>query len=408
MKPAATRLEKDRGATPYFAPDHDRFRATVRRFVESKVLPYADEWEREQCLPRWLWLELGQAGLLGLNHPPAYGGSLRDLFYSVVLLEELGRSGYAGFRAAVAVHAYMATYYLSKLGTPGLNAAYLAPAIAGEKVAALAISEPHAGSDLSRLCTEVTRDDAGYLVNGTKTFVTNGTTADYAVVAVKTKSNASIASLGATGLSLLIVDLEAPGVKRTPLTTLGWHSGGTAEIEFHDVRVASEHLIGKPDRGFLYLMNGFQLERLVAGALALGGIDKCMEAIRLHLLSRQAFGTPLAGRQALRHRIADLSTEVEAARHLIYHAAWCYQQGRTPIVECTMAKLKACELARRLGEECIHLHGSHGYRDDAVSARFYRDAPAAAVAGGVSEILRDIIAQAVFEENWTGSADARQ
>ena len=385
--------------SPYFTPAHSRFRAHVRALIAETVLPHADDWERDRQLPRHLWRSLGDAGMLGLYHPRAYGGAERDLFYSIVFLEELGRSGYSGFRAAVSVHSYMATHYLARAGSSTLKADYLAPAIAGERVAALAITEPEAGSDLSQLKTIAAYNGGSYSITGSKTFITNGTTADFAVVVAKTKPSA----VGMAGLSLLLVELDQPGVTRTPIATIGWHSGDIADLHFQGVQVSADHLVGHSETAFMQLMYGLQLERLVAAALALGGMDRCLELIRLHLCQRQVFGETLMRYQALRHRVADLVTEVEATRHLIHHAAWKYQNGALPIAECTMAKLKATELASRVTTECLHMYGSKGYIGDAAMARFFRDAPAGTLAGGASEVMRDIIAQLALDEGWTAA-----
>lgn len=383
--------------SPYFNLEHDRFRESVRQFITQDVLPYADEWERNRCIPKPVWQKMGQLGFLGLHHLKGYGGSQLEFFYSAVLLEELGRTGYAGFRVAVAVHAYMSTYYLTHAGNDQLKHRYLTPAIRGEKVSALAITEPQAGSDLSQLQTTAVRDSDNYIVNGTKKFVANGTTADFIVVAVRT-SSATGSKRGATGISLIVVDTASEGLSAKRLDSLGWHCSDTAEVHFRDVRVPSSNLLGKLDYGFMYIMQGFQLERLVAALLALGEIDLCLEITCSYLFQRRVFGSPLGHFQALRHRMADIITEVEATRQLVYYTAWLYQQGELPVAECSMSKLKATELANRVVNACLQLHGARGYLEANPIARMYRDTRAATIAAGTSEIMREIISQIAIDE----------
>ena len=383
----------------YFSAEHDAFRADVRRFLAEHVLPEADEWERDRKLPRRLWTELAQHDLLGLAYPTSVGGTDRDIFHSVAFLEELGRAGYGGLRAAVGVHAYMATQYLAMAAaSERLKRDYLEPAIRGGKLAALAVTEPGAGSDLSRLATTATAARSGdhFVVAGEKTMVTNGTTADFYVVAARTTPAASGPGPGTTGLSLLVVDARLPGIVAAPLATMGWRCADNASVRFEAVEVPLTHLVGRLDSGFYYLMRGFQLERLVAAALAVGGMDCCVEAMRSRLVDRRIFGGRLADLQAVRHRVADLATELEATRQLVHHAAWCHQSGPLPVAECSMAKLQATELACRIADAGLQLHGAAGFLDDSAVSRFYRDARAATIAAGPSEVMRDIVAAGVL------------
>ncbi|MEU2794011.1 acyl-CoA dehydrogenase family protein [Streptomyces sp. NPDC007100] len=378
--------------SPYFTAEHEAFRLHVRAVLAAETEGAADTWERERRLPRRLWKNLGGHDLLGLLHTREDGGTGRDLFTSVVFLEELGRTGYGGFRAAVAVHAYMATHYLAAVGSPALRAAYLAPSVRGERVAALALTEPGAGSDLSRMATTAVRDGDAYVVNGTKSMVSNGTTADFHVAAVRTTPAAHDGHRGRTGLSLLVVDAGAPGVTAQPQPTLGWRAADTARVTYDRVRVPAGNLVGRQDSGFYYLMRGLQTERLAAACLALGGMDRCLEQTLRFARARRLFDGPLAGLQALRHRLADLSTELEAARSLVHHTTWRLQQGELAVAACAMAKLHTTELACRLADTSLQLHGSAGYEEDSEAARTYRDARAATIAAGPSEVMRDLIA----------------
>ncbi len=382
----------------YFTAEHQQFRKSVREFLAAEVLPFADEWERRRCIPKELWGKMGRAGLLGLHHSKAVGGAEKDFFHSVVLLEELGRTGYAGFRVAVGVHSYMATSYLAQAGSKELKQKYLAAAVSGEKVSALAITEPEAGSDLNRLRTTAVLDGDSYVINGKKKFVANGTTADFIVLAVKTTPAASAARKGASGVSMLIVDTETAGLSAKRLETLGWHCSDTSELEFNDVRVPASNIIGTANQGFIYIMQCMQLERLAAGLLALGGVDRCLELTWRYMAERPLFDSTLSKLQSVRHRMAELVTEAEATRHLAYHAAWLHERGSLPIAECSMVKLKATELANRAAHECMQFHGAHGYQEASPIARIYRDVQAATIAGGASEVMRDIIAQITLDE----------
>ncbi|MEV0253579.1 acyl-CoA dehydrogenase family protein [Streptomyces sp. NPDC050732] len=379
--------------SPYFDEGHAAFREEVRAFLRTEVLPYAARWEETDTVPAHAWKLFGERGYLGLLYPRAVGGGDRDLFTSVVFLEELGRLGYGGLRAAVSVHAYMATHYLSRTGGHDLAQEYLAPAVRGERVAALAITEPDAGADLAGIGTTAVRDGDHFVVDGTKAMVSNGMTADFLVTAVRT---AAAGPRGTTGLSLLVVDTALPGVARVPRRTLGWRSAGTAAITFDAVRVPADRLVGRIGNGFYYLLRGLQLERLVAATLALGGMDRGLDELRGHLRSRNVAGEALARKQALVHRVADLATELAAARQLVHHTAWLYEQGELPAVECSMAKLHTTELACRLADTALQLQGSHGYVEDSFAARAQRDARAATIAAGPSEVMRDLIGQTVL------------
>lgn len=384
--------------SPYFTSEHDAFRDQVRAFLAGEVLPHADAWERQRGVPRQIWEQMGQRGLLGLHYPRSQGGAGKDVFHSVVLLEELGRTGYTGFRVAIAVHAYMATSYLAHAGSAELQDRYLTPAIRGDKISALALTEPDAGSDLGRLTTRAVRDGDSYVINGRKKFVANGTVADFVMLAVRTAGAAGAAKRGATGLSLLVVDTASPGLRATKLDNLGWHCSDTAELVFENVRVPAANLVGAENRGFMYMMHCLQLERLAAGILALGGIDTCLDLTWQYLSRRKLFNTTLGRLQAVGQRMADLVTEAAAARQLAYHTAWLYEHGAPPVAECSMVKLKATELASRVAHECMQFHGAHGYQSESAISRIYRDVQAATIAGGASELIRDVIVQTTLDD----------
>ncbi len=388
----------------YFTADHELFRQSVRQFIEREVVPHTDEWESQRRIPQAVFQRMGELGYLGLPFAEAVGGVNADFWYSVVFLEELARCGMGGFATAVSVHEYMAINHLAKAGSESLQQRYLRPAIAGEKVAALAITEPDAGSDVARILTTAVRTPAGdaFVVNGAKTFISNGTYGDFATLVVRTRSGADSsvagpANRGSGGISLLVVDLDSPGITRTKLNKIGWHSSDTAEIRFDNVRVPVTNLIGQENRGFYYLMESLQLERLVAAIMAVSGAQVALDWTLRYLNEREAFGKTIAQFQAIRHKIADVATEIEMARQFVYHTCWLFTQGEGIVKECSMAKLAASELQKRVVDTCLQFFGGYGYIEDYPIARAYRDVRVGTIAGGSSEIMREIIAKIVID-----------
>ncbi|WP_369375408.1 acyl-CoA dehydrogenase family protein [Streptomyces sp. cg36] len=384
------------GASPYFTPEHEAFRASVRLFLHKEVVPYAAEWERRRSMPRSAWHAFAAEGLLGLNHPVSAGGSGLDFFHSVVFLEELGRIGFGGVRFAVALHAYMGTSYLATNGSPELRERYLRPAVAGDLIAGLAITEPQAGSDLSRLAATAVDDGDELVVDGEKRFVVNGSFADFFVTAVRTPGPQVRSSQG--DLSLVVIDRSAAGVHVRPNDSIAWRACGMADVGLRQVRVPKANVIGRRNSGFVQIMRNMQLERLAAGISAVGDAAHCLELTWRHLKGRGMFESTLSAKQAVRHTMADLLTEVEATRRLTHHAAWSYARDPLAITECSMAKLKATEVARTVAEECRHLHGSEGFREGSAIVQIVHDAQAATVAAGASEVMRDIVVQSGYEE----------
>ena len=392
----------------YFTEQHQRFRMEVRDFLAGAVVPFAPDWEAQRRLPREAWKSFGERGLLGLLHSCEVGGSAQDLFSSVVFLEELGRIGYGGLRAAVSVHAYMATYYLARSGTAALRQRYLVPAVAGDKIAALAVTEPGAGSDLAGLTSMAHEQPDHFVLDGTKSMVSNGSSADFYVVLARNGARSGVPSgggRGPVGLSLFVIDADSPGITIDRTEPVGWRTADPATVHFTGVRVPLDQVVGRLNSGFYQLMRGFQLERVVAAVLALGGADRSLQLTREHLVRRSAFGARLADLQAVRHQVADLATNLAAARELVYHAVWRYQSDELGSVrECSMAKLCATELATRMADTSLQLHGAHGYLDNTEVARAFRDARAATIAAGPSEVMRDIIARLEIDEATNSTA----
>ncbi|MBX7226644.1 MAG: acyl-CoA dehydrogenase family protein [Chitinophagales bacterium] len=379
--------------SPYFTEEHTLFRQSVRQFVEKEILPYADQWEKDEKIDRALFRKLGEQGFLGINHEEAYGGSQVDIFYTVAYLEELARCGYAGVCAAVSVHQYMATNHLAHAGSHALKEKFLKPAIEGKMVGAIAISEPGAGSDVANLRTTAVREGDHYIINGSKTFITNGHFGDFVVVACKTDAKA-----GVNGVSLIVVERGTPGFSSTQLKKIGWHSSDTGELAFDQVKVSAENLVGQENMGFFYIMESFQLERLVAGILGIGGGEKCTEVTLKYLNEREVFGKQIKKYQVLRHDLVDLLTEAEAAKQLVYHTCWQYENGDMPVKECSMVKLYCTELSNRFVDKCLQMFGGYGYMEEYPIARMYRDARVGTIVGGTSQIMREIIAKIVIDD----------
>jgi len=377
----------------YFSEEHDEFRRAVRRFIEKEVAPHADEWEEAGRIPRDVFRRMGELGFLGINFPETYGGSGVDLFFAVAFIEELPRSMMGGFCGAVTVQQFMATQHIYKFGSEELKRRYLVPSIEGKWVGALAVTEPDTGSDVASIRTRAVRDGDDYVVNGAKTFITNGADGDFYTLAVKTTPNA-----GAGGISLLVVDADTPGVTvARRLKKLGLKSSDTAELAFEDVRVPASHLVGQENMGFYYLMEAFQLERLVSALISVGSCDICIELALDYMKERKVFGKPLTKYQALTHKLADLAAETEGARQLAHQAAWLYENGHPAVRECSMAKLFASEVATKVAYHGLQCFGGYGYMEEYPMARFYRDSRSGTIVAGSSEIMREIISRIMIE-----------
>lgn len=382
----------------YFTDDHELFRQSVRQFIQKEVVPHTEAWESDRRIPLSIFHRMGELGFLGLPYGEEYGGTNADFWFSVVFLEELARCGMGGFTTSVSVHEFMAINHIAKAGSPALKEQYLVPAIAGEKVAALAITEPDAGSDVSAIRTVARRElneETGqeeYIISGAKTFISNGTYGDFVTLTAKT----NVAG-GTNGISLIVVDLDSPGVTRTKLNKMGWHSSDTAEIRFDEVRVPVANRIGVENMGFYYLMESLQLERLVAAVMAVSGAEMALEWTLQYLQEREAFGKKIGKFQAIRHKIADVATEVEMAKQFVYHTCWLYTQGEVVVKECSMAKLYTSEMQKRVVDTCLQFFGGYGYIEDYPICRAYRDVRVGTIAGGSSEIMREIIAKIVVD-----------
>ncbi len=372
-----------------YLEEHEAFRRTVRAVVDKELLPFAREWEEKQEFPRELYLRFGELGFLGLKYPVEYGGSAAGELYEAVLLEELGRCGSGGVSAGLAGQFTIATGPLHLFGTDAQKRRWLVPAIRGEKIGALGITEPDAGSDVAGLRTTARREGGHYVVNGSKTYITNGVRADFVVLAVKTDPAA-----GHKGLSMLVVEKGTPGFSvGRKLEKLGWRASDTAELFFEDCRIPAENLLGVEGQGFAQIMGNFQWERLSLALGAVGAMDDMLETVLAHVKSRRAFGQTLNQFQVVRHKLAELFTARECARQLTYHALRLHVAGEWAVAQTTRAKKVATETACRVADECLQLHGGAGYMMEYDIQRHWRDARLGPIGGGTSEVMNEIIAR---------------
>jgi acyl-CoA dehydrogenase len=377
---------------PTLTDEHEMLRRTVRAFVEKEVVPQVDAWEEAGRIPRAFWRRLGELGLLGLEFPTEYGGAGGDFLSSVVLGEEMARCRSGGVAFSVLVHTDMSSPWLTRYGTDAQKRRYLPGIVSGETVCALGITEPGTGSDMASITTRAVRDGDCYRLTGSKMFITNGVYGDLYFVAARTGPGTT--ERRHAGISMFLVERDTPGftVSRR-LDKMGMRASDTAELSLQDCPVPALNLLGEEGRGFHQLAAGLQRERIMAAVLALSGAAQALEDTLAYVRERHAFGEPLAAKQALRHRVADMATEIEAARHLVYHAASLYTAGRDCVTEVSMAKLFATEVANRVAYQAVQLHGGYGYMSEFPVERFFRDVRLWTIASGTSEIMREIVAK---------------
>jgi alkylation response protein AidB-like acyl-CoA dehydrogenase len=377
---------------PGFTDEHAMLRKAIRAFVEKEITPHVAAWEDAGQIPRAVWRRLGELGFLGLEFPTEYGGGGADFLASVVLGEEMARCRSGGVAFSVLVHTDMSSPWLTRFGTEAQKARYLPGIVRGETVCALGITEPGTGSDMAAIETRATLDGDVYRITGNKIFITNGVYGDLYFVAARTASGT--AARRHDGISMFLVERGRPGftVSRT-LDKMGMRASDTAALTFEDCVVPTENLLGVAGRGFQQLATGLQRERIMAAVLALSGAQQAIEDTVRYLHQRAAFGEPLAARQVLRHRVADMATEVEAARQLVYRAAALYAADGECVKEVSMAKLFATEVANRVAYQAVQLHGGYGYMREFPVEGFFRDVRLWTIASGSSEVMREIIAR---------------
>ncbi len=383
----------------HYTADHAAFRATVRRFVEREILPHAAEWDEAGGFPRELYAKAAAAGLLGVGFPEEYGGTPADHFYRLILAEEMGRSGSGGTAASLMSH----TIGLPPLvagGSPELKARVIPGVLAGEKISALAVTEPGAGSDVAQLSTTAKRDGDAYVVNGSKTFITSGMRADWYTVAVRTGGP------GAAGVSLLEIERDTPGFTRTELRKMGWWASDTAELHFDDCRVPANNLIGAEGQAFPLIMRNFNGERLTLAASACGAAQACIEDAVAWARERKTFGQPLIAHQVIRHKLVDMVERIEATRALIDDLAARLDsfpspaggrgaggEGGSLIAQTAMAKNYAARTMQFCADAAVQILGGSGYMRGVRVERIYREVKVMMIGGGAEEVLKDLAAR---------------
>lgn len=372
-----------------FNDEHEQFRRTVKAFVEREIRPHVAAWEEAEAFPRELYGKAAEQGFFGLRYAEAYGGSNVGPLFEAVMHEELSKCGSGGVAAGLGAQATIATGPLHTFGSEAIKRRFLVPAIRGEKIGAFGVTEPQAGSDVAGLVTTARREGAHYVLNGAKTYITNGVVADYVIVAAKTDP-----SRGRKGLSMIVVEAGTPGFgvsKR--LKKLGWRASDTAELFFDDCRVPVENLVGVEHDGFAQIMGNFVWERITLALGSIGAAEDMLEQARRFVLDRTAFGQPIAQFQVVKHQLAELATDLEAARQLTYHALRLHSAGEWALGPTAMAKKFATEMACRVADRALQLHGGAGYMMEYDIQRHWRDARLGPIGGGTSEIMNEIIAR---------------
>lgn len=377
----------------YFTEEHELFRSGLKDFLQKEVVPFIDQWEEEQRIPKEIWKKFGDMGYMGLNFPEEVGGSGVDFFYSVIFCEEISKLFSGGFAVTPSVIQYMSAPYIFKHGSDFLKEKYLKPTIRGEMVSSIGITEPGAGSDVANIQTKAIKNGDHYIVNGQKTFITNAVYGDYIVTVVKTNPEA-----GVNGVSLLVIDRNAPGVSAKKLKKLGWHASDTAELWFDNVKVPAENLIGEEGQGFIYLMGGLQLERLVGAVGAIAACEAAIEYSLQYMGERNAFGRPINKFQVLRHRIVQLAAEVESLKYYNYHVCRLHNDGQYAVKESSISKLLSTEMSDKVATQCLQFFGGYGYMEEYKIARMFRDSRILTIGGGSSEIMREILAKMIIDD----------
>jgi acyl-CoA dehydrogenase len=371
-----------------FQPDHEVWRQTIREFIENELAPHAEEWEEAGEVPREVFVKMGKLGYLGMRYPEEYGGG-DDVLSEAVFHEEMARCRSGGVGADIGAHIAISMPHILHYGTEEQRKKYLVPGLKGEWIGCLAITEPDAGSDVANIKTKAVRDGDEWVINGSKTFITNGARCDFMVLAAKTDPDK-----GYGGISMFVVDTDNPGFEVTrKLDKLGWRASSTGEMAFTDMRVPADALLGEEGRGFYQIMGMFAWERLTLALGSVGAAQATMEDTLSYAKQRQAFGQPIANFQVIAHYFADMQTKTEAGRQLTYYALKLYLEGKNPIKEVSMAKLFCGRMACEVVDTCLQIYGGYGYMEEYDIARAYRDIRLVPIGGGTDEIMREIISK---------------
>jgi citronellyl-CoA dehydrogenase len=374
----------------YFSQEHEQVRRAVREFIKKEINPYVDEWEEAGIAPlHQIFKKLGDLGFLGIRYDPKYGGQGLDYWYELAFLEEVGSIDCGGVPMAIGVQTNMATPAIAEFGSEYLKETYLKPAIAGDMVGAIAVTEPDAGSDVAALKTTAVREGDHYVINGSKTYITNGTQADFLTLLARTSDDPGYHCFG-----LFIVPTDLPGfVVSKKLDKLGMRSSDTAELFFDNLKIPVDNLIGQEGEGFIYQMQQFQHERFFTLPLTYIGMQKAIALTVAHLRQRVVFGKPLIAKQVLRHRLVQWLTELESLKQLTYHITRMKAAGMDATREISMGKLLAGQMACEISDGCLQMFGGSGFMNEMKISRIFRDSRLTAIGGGANEVMSDVIAK---------------
>ncbi len=369
------------------------FRDNVKRYISEEVAPHYEKWEKAEMFPRELWNQLGEQGFLCVDLPEAYGGFGVSYLYSMVVAEEFAKAGYGAVGGNATVHSDIVAHYILNAGTEEQKQKYLPKMVSGEAVGAIAMTEPGAGSDLQGVRTTAKLDGDDYVINGSKTFITNGQHCDFVVVVARTNLDAP----GAKGTSLIIVDCDLPGFSRgRNLDKIGLHAADTSELFFEDVRVPTSAVLGPVDGGFIVLMNELQRERLSLACGAVAAAEGAMAITKEYVNERKAFGAPISKLQNTRFKMAEMATEVRVHRSFVDECKALYLAGELDVETVSMAKLSTTEMQGRVVDGCLQMYGGYGYMTEYAISRFYVDARVQRIYGGTSEIMKELISRTVL------------
>ncbi len=377
----------------YFTEEHELFRKSFQEFLKKEVVPHIEKWEETGTIERFIWKKFGEMGYFGVNYPEQYGGLDLDLFYTVIFLEELQKIDSGGFAAAMWAHTYLAMTHVNKEGSEAIKEKYLTASIAGEKIGCLCITEPFGGSDVAGMRSTAVKQGDHYILNGSKTFITNGVYSDYMVIAAKTSPE-----LGNKGMSIFIIDSDTKGISTNKLNKLGWRASDTAEIAFDNVKIPADQLMGEENKGFQYIMQHFALERLIMGINAHARSEYALDYTLQYMSEREAFGKTIDKYQALRHRIAEMASEIEMCKEFNYSIAKRLNDGQYVVKEASMSKMLSTKMSDEVIYSCLQFLGGYGYMEDYPLARLSRDSRLGPIGGGTSEILKEVIAKMVIDK----------
>jgi acyl-CoA dehydrogenase len=377
----------------YFTEEHEVFRASFKDFLQKEVVPHIEKWEKTGSIERFIWKKFGEMGYFGLSTPEEYGGMDLDLFYTIIFLEEMQKINSGGFAAAMWAHEYLAMTHLNKEGNHEQKQKYLVPSVEGDRIGCLCITEPFGGSDVAGMRSTAIKQGDKYILNGSKTFITNGVYSDYLIVAAKTDPTDKY-----KGISIFVVDRDTKGISATKLDKLGWRASDTGEIAFDNVEIPAENLLGEEGKGFPYIMQHFALERLLMGVNAHARAEYAVDYAIKYMEERIAFGKSLDKFQVLRHKVAEMASRVDMCREYNYSITKRLNDGQYVVKEASMSKLLSTKMADEVIYDALQLLGGYGYMEEYPMARLLRDSRLGPIGGGTSEILKEIIAKMVIDK----------